>query len=903
MLLSSIPTVAIICLFSISLFNIIPPIGSLIQPRGGIFDHADDGIFPDVQTVRDPELLHNVTVYRDEYGVPHFYASSIDDLYFAVGYTMALDRLWEMDILSRLAAGRLAEVISVPTIPGLNMDPKTIAMIDAYFRIVCLKDAANNLVNNIDALGKDAIEYRMTVRYIDGINHAIDDMKRSGDLPLEFTLLNYKPEHWTKFKTALIGVLVQYMLSLSTKDLERTSLAETIGSFIDNNTSKYSGEDFGVLFPEANSSLPYEKPVIPDNNSIFKSMNVINGVSPVLSRVNTMKFLTSVIKSIHEILGFKLEQNMVPASNNWVVDGNRTRSGKPILCGDPHLIISQPAIFYEMHVSNNGSIKLNCHGVTFPGLPVILIGFNDKVAWSLTSFGSDTTTDFYYETMNDTHYLFNGSWHELEMQEENIKIRNHADYKFTIRKTIHGPIISDIGNFKDLWASLQNSTSTSFEPLNSSDDSVKTNISMRWTALEKTDKNILKCMFTLNKAQNLSDFMNGLEDWTAPPQNLVYADNEGNIAMFIPGLLPVRAKNGDINPLKYTGSFVQQGDGTGEEWVGFIPFEQMPRSINPSQSYLASANQRSIAAENYNYSLGVSWGMNYRARRINDLLSNSWNLTREDMIAYQADIHDVAAERFLPPLLNILKDENLTGDLALAYQLLLSWNNSLTAYEMQKELIAPTIFDFYFRFLADETWADEWNASGALGLEYPQYQYLEYMVREDLNSPWFDDISTTDKNENGSTIMFRAFSRAMSHVSSHVGNLTSGSIKWIWGRVHKLLPASLLNIAQQLLLKRDVAIPYDGSSRTLRNAQGFGEFPSLVAGGPSWRQIIDFSRLNQPLTVLPMGNSGHVTSPHWSDQLPLYVNNQYKKPSRAANVENFLSINIESTLYFIPSRG
>nr|MDO8117497.1 penicillin acylase family protein [Candidatus Sigynarchaeota archaeon] len=349
------------------------------------------------------------------------------------------------------------------------------------------------------------------------------------------------------------------------------------------------------------------------------------------------------------------------------------------------------------------------------------------------------------------------------------------------------PIITDLVALSEL---LETVTGTGIN-IHQHQSGSLLNMSMRWISNENVTINMLSCFFRLNTAKNITDFMHGLGNWTAPPQNVVYGDIEGNIGMFIPGLHPIRAKNGVINPFLYTGSFVQPGNGSGEEWIGFIPLEHMPRSINPDQGYLASANQRSIAAANYNYSIGTKWTENYRGRRINHLLNSSFNLARENMIAFQGDIHDVAAERFLPPLLASLAAETLTGDYLAAFNELVWWNNTNGAYEMRKEWVAPTIFDLYTSTLENKTWDDEWTASGATGFLYPSLQYLEYMVREDISSPWFDDVRTIGITEDGNDVMVAAFKATIDRIGSKLGNWTSNDQRWAWGKNNLLMPVSI----------------------------------------------------------------------------------------------------------------
>ncbi len=907
----------IILLFGLPLLNIAPPLGSFFQPINGVYEHLDDGEIEEYEEISHSSLNKTTTLVRDEFGTPHIFAETIDDLYFAEGYAMAKDRLFEMDILRRFSSGRLAELIPMLSLPGSEepLDPQTISKIDAHFRYTGLPKVGENLVEDVMELGKQSVEYRTLQRFADGVNFLIGKMKEDGDLPLSYTLLNTEPEPWTMNDTGYVYALITFAMGLKSKDLDFTSLNQSLNPYIEQAGATYENASFNDLFPDTKGALPYEDPIIPNNNSIFPSDasdpemgDEFLGNMPYTESqfMNSVNYVRDAQEMLFNVLGLDLNKGTLEASNNWVVHGNRTASGKPIVCNDPHLLIIQPSVFYEVHLVLNGTMEknsrgmrfnMNVHGVTLPGIPSIVIGFNDQLSWGITNFASDSLVDYYYETLNEdgTQYYYEGEWHNIKTDRQTVEVRRGDDLEITIRNTDHGPIITDSAGLGAVGSILDTSNPDEMEL-----GATEMPISMCWAALKEfpEGKNMFTAIHKMMCARNLSEFREGIDHWSVPAMNINYGDKDNNIAMFIPGLHPVRALEGDVDPDKYTGKFIQPGDGTGQEWVGWIPEDQIPYSINPEQGYLASANHRSIAAEDYNYSVGHDWTPgNYRGRRINDVLEDSWNITKEEMGKLQADVHDVSAESFVPPLLEVLNqnEAQLIGDLAEAHEELMYWNETHPA-EMRKELIGPTIFRYYLKALEEATWEDEWTESNSSG-HYPSIQYLEWMVREDLDNPWFDDINTLSTVENGSEIMLDAFRKGVIHIADNLGNLTTNRSSWIYGHNFKLLLPSFLQ-AIDLVTGDSVGHPYDGSEYCVDNAVSFGDFPALVYGGPAWRHIIDFGDPAHPLTVIPPGNSGNMFSSHWDDQRYLFVHNQYKIPCREDDLDEFIPAMIERTVVF-----
>ena len=417
----------------------------------------------------------------------------------------------------------------------------------------------------------------------------------------------------------------------------------------------------------------------------------------------------------------------------------------------------------------------NTTGVTFPGIPFILIGFNEHIAWSLTNVGGDAVVDWYNETIhpNGTHYYYNGSWYKINTYKTSIYVKGGSIVEFTIRETIHGPILTDIISNKY------------------SDEHPGIHLSLKWTGthtpLDGT-YNIIKAIYGINRASNWTQFNNSLAYWDAPPQNFVYADDQGNIAMTVAGAFPIRKQGVSGNPDgNLTGRFIQPGDGTGEEWAGFIPYGKVPQSLNPKQCYLASANQRSINSS-YPYYLGTnSWDPGYRAREINRILKSKNNFTMDDFKAMQADNYDYSASQFLPIIIDVWnyslsKGDKYTSDVKEAMDELYKWYKSDQKFIMNRSWIGPTIYWKWLDFYQKNTWDDEFSNWGTTGLKYPDIKILEKITKNEPNSKWFNDTTISGTQDRNYTII-KSINDTIEWLKQNVGPDIS---QWVWGSIHKI---------------------------------------------------------------------------------------------------------------------
>lgn len=670
-------TTVLIVLFSFSIW-ILPNFGNLINPEGPFWSQAEGPHdYTEKEIFNDPNLNGNVIVYRDHYGVPHIYADDYRDLFYVYGYLQAQDRIFEMTLLKLVGYGRLSEVAG-----GLAVG------IDKYMRTISLWKSAEDLIQVAEE-NKDTYNraYTMMEQFTAGVNKWVGENRFN--MPVEFALLDLPVEEWSMLDSGVMANLAGLMLSWMTEDLTMEQLRLTIGPFLKQNYAKY-GVTLDDLYPTWNMSYPYETPIIPDAHSIFPSADETedHGIytPKLLKTISALSRLDQTlvdnvkneyIRMFLEIFFHRFDLGI--GSNNWVINGDLSATGMPILNGDPHLMLMAPSVWYEAHLvclddeyeelenphEPGTKVKFkknyNVYGVSFPGTPVILIGHNEHCAWSETNVGTDAGVDFYVETLSEDgkKYKYMGEWHDVEVINKPILVKaGPIKYyePFSIRYTRHGPILSDVlidvpyfgGNIPGDYE----------------------HVSVKYIGYNNSAMyNQLVAFDLVNRAENVYELKTALDFYPNPPQNFVVADDSGNIGMISAGLFPLRGKYSDtetwngkwVVKATYDGRYLQPGDGTGQEWVGFVPPEHLPHCINPvDQDYLASANQRTIASSIYNYSIGDSWSPGWRARSINRYLDTTdpespyygKKISMNDMKDIQYSDYDIAARDYVPVILD-----------------------------------------------------------------------------------------------------------------------------------------------------------------------------------------------------------------------------------------------------------
>ncbi|HEY6947126.1 MAG TPA: penicillin acylase family protein [Candidatus Acidoferrum sp.] len=544
-------------------------------------------------TIPLPGLQQEVPVERDGWGVPHVRAMSVEDAAEAQGYVMAQDRLWQMDLLRRVARGQLSEILGERTL-----------QIDKDFRTLGLGRAADREATTLEPEPRKILE-----AYARGVNKFIE--QHEGNLPLEFSLLRYKPQPWKPADTlAISGYMYRTLADTREREINRAKVAERAGP--DRAKDLFSPESpldhFVVGDPNVLNDGSQRAVTDPNDDdddddmqpdTVFKA-DLANPKESV-SGSRAPDLTSALAHSVEQFLA--KSQSDIRAglgSNNWVVSGAHTVTGKPLLANDTHLELMMPSVWYEVHVTAPG---WNVKGFTLPGAPMVIIGHNDRIAWGFTNNGADVL-DLYSETFNPAspdEYRVKGSWTKAQIIDETIRVKGRPDVHLPITVTRHGPIVHQEGD---------------------------KGYAMRWTATESGG--LVNSYNWLGKARNWKEFRDAMKRVWGPAQNAVYADVEGNIGYIMAARVPIRKKG--------HGEVPEPGDTDDYEWTGYIPFEQLPQALNPESGLIATANAR-VVGPNYKPYLTDRWEEPYRTARIYDLLHDRHDLRVEDMLKVQTDTY------------------------------------------------------------------------------------------------------------------------------------------------------------------------------------------------------------------------------------------------------------------------
>ncbi|MBD3186347.1 hypothetical protein GF325_05920 [Candidatus Bathyarchaeota archaeon] len=828
---------AVMVAFSVPLGSI-PAIGNLLNPFGGVWniDHTQ----PAKQTVEMPGLMGDVSVIKDEFGIPHVYGDYERDVAKVFGYIQAMDRLFQLEMTKRQVAGSLSEVVGDIALST-----------DKYFRTLGLRKAATDLTGYIQV--NDPLVYDLLEAYTEGVNYYIEHAKT---FPFEFHFLGITPSTWEVEDVVGLEKYMDYTLTFETKDIIRTLINDTHGD-------QYPGI-IEELFP---ITTPFQKPITVDYGSAIGEHPIVPFDDDKSSRISALQH---VLEWTDEVIGWEgaaIDQAQLIGSNNWVVAANKSATGAPILCNDMHLSWSLPAIWYEAHLvaTNTG---LNVQGFSLVGAPLIVVGHNENVAWGMTNAGFDHI-DWYFYDGNETHYYYepDGEYKPYQQRVEHIKVKGGNTVEYTINETIHGAIMTD---------------TTIDKPL-----------AFRWVATDINTKTY-RAVYGFNHASNITEFEMALQNFSQPSQNIVYADKFGNISIRPTGYVPYR--EGVTNESKEC-SFVLNGSAGEHEWNGSqIAFDDLPHSVNPSQAYLVSANQLSAGQE---YPIYLqSRTSNYRARRINELLAPDSSVSVEDMIAIQLDVYDKIAEWFIPLVLDAFDDDSLwdpgerTALINQSISQLNSWNNSVDKYMMFENLSAPTIYTEIFDNFVEHTFGDEIGSELAM----PHPAILENLSLNVPASPWFNDTGNPSKNETRDDMLVMSIISGVEALSNRDQLTGLSPADWKWGLAHTVQFDHLTGIS---VFGRG---PYPASGSGITpNPSGASLFKP-AGSGASERMIIDFaghdSNFSTSLIVIPGGSSGDAVSPHYDDQLELFLAGEYHSLYYYADAMAFPESERESVFTF-----
>jgi penicillin amidase len=592
----------------------LPALGRLLDPMNGCWANAEPVNKNFDLKLNLSSLQQPVAVWFDKQLVPHIRAANDHDLYFVQGYVHAYFRLWQMDMQTRAAAGRVSEVVGDKAL--------------TFDRTQRRKGMVFGAENSLKAMEAEPRTKTMLDAYTAGINQYISSLKYR-NYPLEYKLMGFQPEPWTNLKSAL---LLKYMaddLTGYTEDIPMTILKDKRDA---NDSFLPEIRDYVPVVPRGTAFAPpsLKIPKAPNDTSIWAHLSI--GTT-------------------------EQKREDGKGSNNWALSGARTKSGAAILCNDPHLSLNLPSLWYQMQLQTPG---INVCGVSLPGAPGIVIGFNDSISWGFTNNYRDVK-DFYAVQLSDNNstYLFDGKHVPMGRRIESIKIKGKPDYQDTVFYTLQGPVIYD-EHFPGPGG-------------------LKQPIAMCWMAHKPTNE--LLSLYLLNRSGNYDEFVAAIMHFECPAQNMLYADRKGNIAIWGQGQF--------INKWKDQGKYVMNGAKSNTLWGENIPMNENPHAINPPQGYLFSANQ-TVTDSTYPYWYN-GYFYQFRAWRINNVLSNLHMASVEDMFALQNDVYSVLAERILPVLMKYAKASKLSGKETKYIQMLESWD-----YKLTSESKAATIFQLWW---------------------------------------------------------------------------------------------------------------------------------------------------------------------------------------------------------------
>lgn len=791
------------CIIFTVLFNIkigdIPPLGKFLNPFNGFWKNAEPiNAFSENSTLKLKNVHQDITVMYDDQQIPHVFAKNAYDLYFTQGYITAKDRLWQMDFQTRYASGRLAEVVGAKAVP-----------LDKYQRRMGMVFGAEKMLQ--ESL-KDPKSKLILTAYADGVNAYINSLS-PGDYPLEFKLLDYAPEPWTPLNSALLLKLMSATLAGGSDELYMTNVLSTYGPDLTNR-----------LFPNYPTR---EDPVIPkgtnwDFNPLPVSSFSNNEVKEIFGTKSSSQ-LSSFDQNT--LLTGKKEEGL--GSNNWAISSEKSKTGKPILANDPHLSLTLPSIWYQIQLKDD---KSNSYGVSIPGAPCIIIGFNQHISWGVTNVGSDVL-DWYHITFKDNDknfYLYNGEWTKTKKIIEEIKVRSGKTIYDTVYYTHHGPV-SALGM-------SENSNLT---------ENIPQDAALKWVA--HLPSNDLRTFYELNRASNYDGYKNALTYFTAPAQNFVYADNQNNIAITPNGYFPLKWRE--------QGKFVLDGSTPRDEWQGRIPPAQNPTVKNPKRGFVSSANQSPVD-ESYPYYLNWEYAPYDRGHRINERLNVLQHATIDSLRLMQLDNKSVLADDLIDTL--VLATEQyglLKTDEKILLEVLKKWNHT---YEDTSK--AATIFDNWYQTIEKNLWSQQFNIDSAK-MRFPNRDKTVNILLDSVTIPWLHNNTKTKQNSKISLIG-NSFQISVQELKKRYGSFGKG---WEWGTVNKRNVVHLAGMNG--LESKEFTI--NGSGRTINAIK--------QKSGPSWRMVVALGDIPTAYGILPGGASGNPGSKFYDNQLQNWVDGTLKK--------------------------
>ena len=772
-LITFVSTIVLIYILSIPL-GAVPPLGKFLSPQHGFWQNAEDvDYYPD-SDIDLKNLSDKVNVYFDQRLVPHVFASNDYDVFFVQGYLHAKYRLWQMEFQTHAAAGRLSEILGEgPQGAILNYDRNMRRMGMTY-----------GAERSLRTMESDPVTKNILDAYSDGVNNYIATLKKS-ELPLEYKLLNYEPEKWNNLKIALFLKYMSYELTAEENDIEYT-----------NAKAAFSNTAIEKLYPITQDSLD---PIIPKGSAFpapaFVPQPPATADSLYFNYKNTFQLA-------------EIEPAKDNGSNNWAVGGQKTASGKPILCNDPHLGLSLPSLWYEIQLTTP---EFNVYGASFPGAPSVIIGFNDSCAWGVTN-GMRDVKDYYaiqFKADGSKQYLFNGNWEDAELRIETYKVKGAPVFRDTVAYTVFGPVLYD----EHYSGNRRVSDSQT--------------LAVRWRAHDASNE--LRTFYQLNHAKNYQDYLDAIKTFVCPSQNFVFASKSNQIAIWQQGLFPAKWRR--------QGDFVMPGTDSSYQWQSEIPQQENPHLVNPERGFVSSANQLPTDTT-YPYYLGGHHDL-FRGYLINRYLRNMEQITPADMQKLQNENFNPLAELALPVMLRQIDATGLTETEQSYFEKVSAWNMRNDPGEE-----GATIFKVWYDSLENAVWKDELETIRG-SYEWPSEYTLAEVMKRDTVFSFYDNVNTKELE----TLSYLATQSFKNTIVTLNKLKAEGKLSWSAYKGTGIRHLLRINPLSRMGLN------IGGGTHIINATKDFH--------GPSWRMVVHLTKKTEAYGIYPGGQSGNPGSKYY----------------------------------------
>ena len=763
--------------------NAAPAFGNLLNPFSGFWQNASGSTSAsfDLKSGQISGLNAGVKVEFDDREVPHIFAENINDAVFIQGYLHAQNRLFQMDISTRKAAGRLSEIIANPKALESDMNERRYGMLWAA-------------ENALKAWQKDAASYKVLESYVAGVNAYIGSLEEK-NYPVEYKILGCKPEPWTTLKTSLFFKTMCQMLARGDLDVDASNTLSILGK-----------TDFDKLLPDI---CPDQKPIVPAGTRWdFKAAtNAVPAAAPAS--------FTSTYEVTNDV-----EHPEGVGSNNWVVGPKKTESGKPILCGDPHLGLTLPSIWYECQITTP---EMNTYGVSLPGIPFVVTGFNNHIAWTQTNAMIDVAEWYKLKWKDDSHeqYELDGKWTNVTHKIEEYQVKGKGLVKDDVKYTKFGPVVVE------------------------NNEKADNGLAFRWLCHDES-QNDISVFYEIGKSKNADEFATALKKYAFPMQNYAFATASGDYGIFTRGRLPIMEKG--------SGRFVSDGTSSKSDWSGDVPMEQMPTVKNHPQGFVMSANQNQTD-RTYPYDYHSYQFETVRSRYLQRKLEENKKFTFDDMKKLQNDVYSLDAEESLPVLLANIDTTQLSAAAKNLLPDLMAWK-----FDFVKESKAAMYYDIWIENFRKMTW-DELQADN-IKARYlkPKTWATIKMLKDNKDNKYFDIASTPDK-ENGKIIVTKSLNNVLDSIAKKV--------------LVNLNPNMNYSDYKRTSLDHIAKMPGFGHENVAVGGNGQALNCMKSKHGPSWRMIVEPGENPKAFIVYPGGQTGNPGAKQFEQFIDSWANGEY----------------------------